>query len=118
MLVHYLTHAPLSAFLTFVLTTKMALPQEFHEQGTREVKEFGCLISPAAGFDSTADGDSRHGFTLFFLERLAMPLFEKLDVLSRMNDPSCIASGLDLSHVMENIRTNIAQWKRLPHDQA
>jgi len=92
--------------------------EEFWLQGDKEVKEFGVLISPAAGFDRNAKGESRHGFTLFFMERLALPLFEKLDKLSQIEDENCIASGVDLSKVMGNIRTNISRWKELPPSEA
>ena len=58
---------------------------EFLVQGDLEVVEFGQLISPPAGFGRYHQSDhSRHGFTAFFIQFLSMPLFEKLDELTRI----------------------------------
>jgi hypothetical protein len=59
--------------------------EEFLEQGDLEVVEFGKLISPPAGFGRYNQSDhSRHGFTTFFIQFLSLPLFEKLDELTRI----------------------------------
>jgi len=59
--------------------------EEFLLQGDLEVVEFGQLISPPAGFGRYHQSDhSRHGFTTFFIQFLSLPLFEKLDELTRI----------------------------------
>jgi len=59
--------------------------QEFLAQGDLEKQEFGHLISPAAGFDRNAQTPQAvHGFTNFFIKFLSLPLFEKLDELSKI----------------------------------
>lgn len=59
--------------------------EEFLEQGDLEVVEFGKLISPPAGFGRYDQLDhSRHSFTTFFIQFLSLPLFEKLDELTRI----------------------------------
>jgi hypothetical protein len=58
--------------------------EEFFVQGEMEVKEFGHLISPAAGFDRAQPPISEHNFTNFFLNFLSKPLFHKLNDLSKI----------------------------------
>jgi len=90
--------------------------QEFHAQGDREIAEFGCLISPPGGFDREATPLALHKFDGFFLRFLSLPTFEKLHDLSTINDAKCVASGVDLSHCLSNVRENVKRWDEITPD--
>jgi len=84
--------------------------QEFEEQGELEVKEFGKMFSPAAGFDRKASDKSRHAFTRFFLVGLVKPLFEKMHELTLIEAEVSVASGVDVSRQLSRICENIVKY--------
>jgi len=91
--------------------------QEFHAQGDRECAEFGCLISPPGGFDRDATPLALHKFDRFFLRFLSLPTFEKLHDLATISDAKCVASGVDLTHCLSNLRENVQRWDEITPEE-
>jgi len=91
---------------------------EFHNQGDLERREFGVLISPPAGFDRGAGAKAQHIFTKGFMQYVSLPLFTQIDILTRFPDSAFVASGVDISCCLENLRDNIQIWEETVPDDA
>jgi len=81
--------------------------QEFHEQGDRELSEFGELISLPAGFDRNASTAAVHGFTVFFMRSLCLNHFEAIHRLTRVNSLDNVAHKVDIQSRLAQLRKNI-----------
>jgi len=83
---------------------------EFHNQGDLERREFGRLISPPAGFDREASAKAQHIFTKGFMHYVSLPLFQQIDILTKVSGSSFVASGVNISCCMENLDRNLKIW--------
>lgn len=90
---------------------------EFHEQGDMEKEEFGCLISPPPGFDRHAGAKAMHNFTKGFMQFLSLPLFQKIDELSKVQNPQNVTEDVNISVCLENLQSNLKAWDEIvPED--
>jgi len=86
---------------------------EFHAQGDLELEQFGRLISPPAGFDRKATPKDQHNFTKGFMQFVSLPLFSKLDELTKVHNAKNIAYGVDMSRCLNNLNSNLEQWDEI-----
>lgn len=89
--------------------------EEFKCQKELEVQQFGEVISTF--LPDYSDESAVHKFGAGFMSYMVKPLFDKLDELTNIEHPTCIASGVNLSNHCLQLKTNIGLWAKCDPDR-